>query len=384
MKQRTGRAVGIGIVSLALVITSACSSTGGEAGGTSGATGGGTSGTPTSSGDGSQSFAGRSITVQSWGGAVTDAETAAFYRPFEAKTGAKVNVAVSTSETLALLKKQVDSGSAGWDVVTGMSTDLLGTAQKEGLIENIDYAKVPGADKLADGAKLPDGLGYDVEGIVAAYSTKEGVKPLKSMADFFDTKNFPGPRGAANWGIATLQCEVADLAAKTPEKDMYPINVDSCLQHWKALDGADISWYDSGSQMAQSLVSDDVDYCMCYDGRVNQAAAINADWKYTYDGSVGFFDYASIVSGTKNADIAHALLEFMTTPEAQAAYSSAIKYSPSNPAALELLPQSLQGTMATSPDNDKLVYRRPASAVEVVQKQTDEVQKAWDNWVSSR
>lgn len=381
MKKHSWRTAGVVAIGVALVVTSACSSdTGSDTTSDAGSDTSETS-TPTAA-ESDQPFAGRTITVQSWGGAVTDAETAAFYRPFETQTGAKVNVAVSTSETMALLKKQVDSGSAGWDVVTGMSTDLLGTAEKEGLFAEIDYSLVPGADGLAEGAKVSTGLGYDVEGIVAAFSTKDGVKPLTSMADFFDAENFPGPRGVANWGIATLQCEVANRAAG--ESELYPLDIEACLKNWQSLDGVDISWYDSGSQMAQSLVSDDVVYCMCYDGRVNQAAAINADWTYTYDGSVGFFDYASIVSGTENSDVAHALLEFMTTPEAQATYSAAIKYSPSNPDALALLPESLQGAMATSPENDSLVYRRPASAVEVVQNQTDDAQRAWDNWVSSR
>ena len=332
----------------------------------------------------SDSSAGSSDTlvVQSWGGDLGAAEKAAFYDPFTKQTGIKVKVVEAGAEAGSILKKQIDSGHVTWDVITGFPPETMSQFNDQGLLQQLNYAKIPTATKLSEGAKLPYAMGYDVETAVPTFSTRSGVKPLSSMKDFFDVKDFPGPRMAPNWGTASMQCEMALLADGVPADQLYPIDKDPCFQVWDRVKKSVNVWYTSGSQMAQALVDNSVDYCMCWDGRVQQALATNKDWDYKFDGAMSYYDYAGIAKGSKHADAAERLLEFMASPKAQAKYSEQIKYGPSNPDAIALLPASMKSRSAVSPENLAVIYRRPAGKVAEVNAGNEALQKAWDSWVA--
>jgi putative spermidine/putrescine transport system substrate-binding protein len=322
------------------------------------------------------------LVVQSWGGELGAAEKAAFYDPFTEKTGIKVKIVESGAEAGAQLKKQIDSGRVTWDLLVGFPPETMSQFNDEGLLQPIDYSEVPTADELSPGAKLPYAMGYDVETAVPAFSTRSGVKPLGSMKDFFDPASFPGPRMAPNWGTASMQCEMALIADGVPADQLYPIDQDRCFEVWDRIKTDVEVWFTSGSQMAQALVDDSVDYCMCWDGRVQQALATNDQWDYRFDGAMSYYDYMGIAQGSEHADEAAQLLEFVASAEAQAAYAELIKYGPANPAAVDLLPELMKTRSAVSPENLSVLYRRPEDKVADVNAANEQLQKAWDSWVA--
>jgi spermidine/putrescine-binding protein len=324
----------------------------------------------------------KTLVVQSWGGDLGAAEQAAFYKPFTEKTGIKVKVVESGAEAGAQLKKQIDAGRVTWDLLTGFPPETMSQFNDQGLLETLDYSKVPAADKLSPGAKLPYAMGYDVETAVPAFSTRSGVKALNSMKEFFDPKNFPGPRMAPNWGTASMQCEMALLADGVPADQLYPIDHERCFKVWDRIKGDVKVWFTTGSQMAQALVEDSVDYCMCWDGRVQQALATNKNWDYKFDGAMSYFDYMGVAKGSQNRDLALRLLDYVATPEAQAKYAEMIKYGPANPDAVDLLPAEMKTRSAVSPENLAVLYRRPEDKLAQVNSANEALQKAWDSWVA--
>lgn len=330
----------------------------------------------------SDSGSSETLVVQSWGGELGAAEQAAFYDPFTEKTGIEITVVESGAEAGAQLKKQIDAGRVKWDLLTGFPPETMSQYYDQGLLEAIDYSEVPTADKLSPGAKLPYAMGYDVETVVPTFTSRDGVKALASMRDFFDAKTFPGPRMAPNWGTASMQCEMALLADGVPADRLYPLDQDRCFEVWDRVKSDVKVWYTSGSQMAQALVEDSVDYCMCWDGRVQQALVTNKNWDYAFGGAMSYYDYMGIAKGSKHADLVLQLLEYVASPEAQAAYAELIKYGPANPEAIELLPKAMKSRSAVSPDNLAVIYRRPANKVAEVNSNNKALQKAWDSWVA--
>ena len=322
------------------------------------------------------------LVVQSWGGELTAAEKAAFYDPFTEETGIEIKIIESGAEAGAQLKKQIDSGRVTWDLLTGFPPETMSQFNDEGLLEQLDYSQIPTAEELSPGAKLPYAMGYDVETVVPAFSSRDGVEPLSSMEDFFDSENFPGPRMAPNWGTASMQCEMALLADGVPADQLYPLDQDRCFEVWDRIkDDVDV-WYTSGSQMAQALVDDSVDYCMCWDGRVQQALETNENWDYNFVGAMSYFDYMGIAKGSQHADQAAQLLEFIASPEAQARYAEQIKYGPANPEAVDMLPEEMKSRSAVTPENLEVIYHRPEDKVAEVNSENQSLQKAWDAWVA--
>jgi putative spermidine/putrescine transport system substrate-binding protein len=359
------RISGLGVA--VVLIAAACS---GSPAASTGATGG--------------QFNGRTLTVQSYGGAVAEAEKAAFYAPFEAETGAKVNVVESTGESAAQLKTQVDSGNVEWDLISGWNEADMRRLANDGLLEKIDLTKVPGTNDLAPGTFFDYGVADEIDAVVATYSTKDGVKPLTSFKDFFDVQGFPGPREAPgpNWGGATIYLMIALLADGVPRDQLFPLDIPRALKVWDRVHSSIEVYYDSGNQMAQALRDDAVRYCLCWDGRVQQARKVNPDWAYSYVGGETHNSFFGIVKGSKNVDLALAFLQFTTDPQRQAIFVENIGYSAPNPKAVNFLPDSLRPFLSTTPENRaKLLFLTPAEN-EIVAKETTEDQKAWTTWLS--
>lgn len=347
-----------GLVAVTALLLTGCSPSGGDS----------------ASEDGDGIFAGRTLTVQTWGGAVQEAEQIAFYTPFEEATGATVKVVEAVSDVGALLKKQVDSGSPEWDLVTGQPAETIELWAEQDLLEPIDYSAVPGSNDLPAAGVHEFGLGYSMPSAVAAYTTRDGVDALTSMDDFFDVDTYPGDRMAPNWGTASVQCEAALLADGVAVEDLYPIDIDHCLEVWERVKPSVTVWFTAGNQMIQALVEDSVDYCLCWDGRVELARQTNPNWDVTYTGAQTFFDLSGIVKGSANADMAAAMIEIMTDPEAQAIYAEHIGYSPSNEKAVEFLPSELQERVAIAPHNAAVSFVRP-EGVQIENR--EEIERAW-------
>lgn len=343
------------------------------------------SGSPAASTDatGGQ-FTGQTLTVQSWGGALAEAEKAAFYAPFEAETGAKINIVESTGESAAQLKAQVDSGNIEWDLISGWNEGVMRRFANDGLLEKIDLTKVPGTKDLTPGTYFDYGVADEIDAVVATYSTKEGVKPLTSFKDFFDVENFPGPRlvPGPNWGDASIMLAIALVADGVPREQLYPLDVPRALKVWDRVHSSIEVYYDSGNQMAQALRDDAVLYGLCWDGRVQQARKVNPDWTYTYVGGETHNSFFGIVKGSKNVDLALAFLQFTTDPQRQAIFVENIGYSAPNPKAANFLPDSLRPFLSTTPENRaKLFFLTPAEN-EIVAKEAAEDQKAWTTWLA--
>lgn len=162
------------------------------------------------------------LTLVTWGGAYKTSQQEAFVKPFVAKTGHKVLVE-DYSGGLAQMRAQVKTGNVTWDVVDLELQDAI-RACDEGLLQPIDPKELAaagdGTSAAADyvkGAVNACTVGSVMWANVVAYDTgKFGGNAPKSIADFFDTKKFPGKRGlrkgpkanlewvnsTLNWGLA--------------------------------------------------------------------------------------------------------------------------------------------------------------------------------------
>ena len=368
--RRRGQVIWICVVAAAALFLTACN------------TGSRTAG-PAQTPAGAQKFAGKTLVIQTWGGRLAEAEKAAFYAPFEAETGAKVKLVESAGESAAQLKAQVTSGNIEWDLISGWNEADMRRFANEGLLEKIDLSKVPGVKNLAAGTYFDYGVADEIDAVVAAYSTKEGVKPLTSFKDYFDVQNFPGPRAAPgpDWGGESIFLMVALLADGAPRDKLFPLDVDRALKVWDRVKPTVEVWYNSGNQMAQSLIDDRVKYCFCWDGRTQQARRTNANWSYVFDGGETHNSFFGIVKGSKNMDMALAFIDFTTHPQRQAIFVEMIGYSAPNPQALNYLPDTLKPYLSTLPENrSKLLFLTPEEN-ETVAKEAASYTKRWLAWL---
>ena len=161
------------------------------------------------------------------GGKLEEAFTAAYYKPFTAKTGIEI---VSAVNTYSKLKAMVEASAVEWDVmqidfVRGGDQRTFGIAGKAGLRGDRQNRLHPGCgDEFY--------IQCDVAAAVMSWNTKN-VKPAQvpqTWAELWDMKRFSGQRGFWKQPFQTM--EIALMADGVVKDKLYPIDVDRALKAW--------------------------------------------------------------------------------------------------------------------------------------------------------
>lgn len=360
----------------AALTVQACSSTSGSSGGQN------------CGKNGNPDFSGRTITVQGWGGAAAEAIHKAYHVPFEENTCAKIKVVEVTGQTPALLKAAHDAGEAKFDMIDAWGSPAIFQMANDDLLAPVDPAKVPGLAGLVPGADSGVGVGHLLSVMVAGYLQKGDVKPLTSVADFFNVKDFPGRRAVSNWGDNERNVAAALLADGVPRDKLYPMDMDRSKKVWDRVKGSVRLWYQSGSELVSAMVDERIDYCLCWDGRAQQAMAKNPKWTYTLEGGYLGFENMAMVNGTKNADVVQALLEYFTDPERQAVFYQNFQVTPTNPKFIDHLPAGFMTPeklkfVPTTDENKGKWWTPTLDELKGIAKVKTDLEEKWATWISS-
>lgn len=297
-----------------------------------------------------------SITFPNSGGALQDAYRVAYMQTYTAKTG--IQVLGAPYMDVAQVKAMVDSGAVSVDVCNLDATEaaVLGAA---GLLEPIDYGVID-RTRLVPGAAGEHVVLVDFAALVIAWNTRamSAAKRPKNWVEFFDTKRFPGQRSL--WKAASQTLEVAAMGGGQARSQLYPIDTDRAF---KALTGArqDITWWDSGAQGAQLVLSGTSDFGAVWNGRVFKPKQEGAPIDYTFDDALLTPDAIVVPKGAKNKREAMDFIANMIDAKNQATFSKTIPYGPANPDAFALLNEEERARLPNAPANkDKVVMQDAA------------------------
>ncbi len=277
------------------------------------------------------------VNVMSWGGAYTKSQVEAYHKPWMAKTGNKVN-SIDSPNPATPIKAQVEAGNVSIDVADVEYSDAVRLCD-EGLLETIDASKLPAAPDGTPAAKdfIEGGLtdcavANIVWSTIYAYDSSKvkGGTPT-TMADFFDTKKFPGKRGLRKTAKANL--EMALIADGVATGDVYKLlGTDSGVARaFKKLDSIkkDVVWWEAGAQAPQLLADGEVVMTTAYNGRIFGAAVGEGKpFVVVWDGQILDFDLFVIPKGAPNKKLAMDFIRFSTGTKPLADQASWISYGP--------------------------------------------------------
>ena len=338
---------------------------------------------------------GQPLVVVSWGGAYTKSQVEAYHKPWEAKTGGKIN-SVDYSGGVAELKTQVDAGNVNWDVVDMEMADAQ-RACDEGLLEKIDPAMLPPApdgtaatDDFVPNGITPCAVPSIVFGHVIAYdTTKFGASPPRTLADFFNLKAFPGKRGLRKTS-PKINLELALRADGVPGDKVYATlsTKEGVNRAFKKLDTIknSVVWWEAGSQPIQLLADGEVTMTTAYNGRVFDAQ-VNEKKPFAiiWDGELLELDVFGIPKGTKHLAAAQNFIAFATDTQRLADQAKWIAYGPARKSSLPLVGKSeLSGVemgphMPNAPENS-------ANAIQIDSQwwadHQEELNQRWNAWLA--
>ncbi len=308
------------------------------------------------------------INVVSWGGAYGKSQLEAYNKPFTAKTGIKVNV-IDSDNPATPIKAQVEANNVTTDVADLEMSDVVRLCD-EGLILPIDAAALPAApdgtpatEDFVPGALSDCAVASIVFATIVAYdTTKFGENPPAMIADFFNTKDFPGKRGMHKGAKANL--EMALMGAGVPAADVYdvlatPEGVDKAFDKLDSIK-KDVVWWDAGAQAPQLLADGEVSMTTAYNGRIFDAAVSeDKPFKIIWDGEVMEFDLFVIPKGAPHEKEALEYIKFATATEQLANQAKWISYGPARKSSAPLVGKYMDGKtdmaphMPTNADNMK-------------------------------
>lgn len=267
---------------------------------------------------------GGSLTFVSFGGAFQDNQTKAWSDPFTAKTGIKVTNDAPPDP--AKLRAMVEAKRVSWDVMewdSGSATSWCGT-----LLEKLDYSVID-RDQFPEGTATDCGVPGVSYGLVMLYNADDFKdNPPTKLADFYDTKSFPGKRVTSR-EVETGLLENALLADGVPADKLYPLDVDHALDVWGRVKGQ-TTFAKTYGQIQQLMVSKQASMALVVQARALSATREGAPFKPVWDKTTVVSDDLMVPKGAPNKAEAMKYIAFATQAPQSAKFAELSGTAPAN------------------------------------------------------
>lgn len=291
----------------------------------------------------------KEIVICSWGGSYQANQKKAFFTPFENSTGIKV---IETSApSVAKLKAMVGAKNVEWDV-TAASTRLFYPMVSMNLIQEVD-PKAFDLTEIIPAAVHTHGIATLGVTEVICYNPKltKGIAPT-GWADFWDVNKFPGSRAFIS--DVAFKPEIALLADGVDPDKLYPLDVERAFKKLESFKSNVKVWTTFNDQPSELVSKGEVVMAETNNGRVQQAQAAGLkDIDFVWNQGSIQYSYWAIPVGAKAKDEALEFLKFCLQPRPQADIARYTSFGPTNLKAFALLPEDVQKSLATYPENLK-------------------------------
>lgn len=325
----------------------------------------------------------RSMVLSGSGGYVAEISQKIWMEPFTKATGIKIKRVASETQRMAQLEAMVQSGKSLWDA-TEVSASNYPIGVQKNLFVPIDYSLADPDNVLPEVAKLKYGVGaaaYSVVLVVRKDKLPKG-KMMKSWADFWNFKEFPGPRSLN--GRPQDNFEFALLADGVDPKDLYkvlstPEGIQRAFDKMEELKPHVPTWWMSGAQSVQLLSEGEVFYGTTYNGRVTKLVESGVPAEIVWNGGSMHMSYVGIPKGAKNIKEAYEYIRFRTTDTKQMLeYIKKLPYPGFAPGLYDGLAENVAQSLPTYPANLAAQF---AANEEFWAVHIDKLQERWSDWL---
>ena len=331
----------------------------------------------------SPSVSARDFTVVGWGGAAQDRQRSIYFEPFAAQEK------ISFKEDTYLggwgqFQAMHDSGVTAWDVVQVETSEMIRGCE-EGVFTPIDWSKIADKSVFLPDAVSECGVGTIVWSVLLGYNADrlKGNAPA-SMADFWDTKRWPGKRGMRQG--PKLNLEIALMADGVPPADVYKVlatdaGVDRAfakLDQIKPL----VQWWKAGAQAPEWLAAGDVELSIAYSGRISAAQKKGINLKPIWDNTVYAIDSWVILSKSEHAALGHKFIAFASDPRRQAQSAKALPYGPTRIEAAAMLTPEVVAGIPAGPNLKTGLFGGSAEANEFWVDKQEGLTARWNAWAA--
>lgn len=296
---------------------------------------------------------------------------------FTKETGIQVRfVASNPGERATKTKAMSEARRVEWDIVLSSETHARQLAEfiADGTCQKANVEKL-----VVEGGCREFGVLGVIGGLPLVHRTdKFGGKNMQGWADFFNPKDFPGPRGLPNYGSPMVVLMPALLADGVPKDKLFPIDFDRAFRVLDRIKPQVVAWWKSGDQSQQLFRSQEINAGQLWSGRaldlVSEGLPLNVIW----DNAPTDEAYWVVLKGAPNATNAIKFLNhFYARADGHAGFYNTSKWDTGNRAYLASIPEAERG-------------RHPGLFLErMVRENHDwsvanaaEINRRWNEWIS--
>jgi putative spermidine/putrescine transport system substrate-binding protein len=298
---------------------------------------------------------GRTLSIAAWGGDYQNAQSAAFFEPFAAATGASIQEKVADIDGL---RDQVEGEDVVWDVLTVPMEEMIRLARGKILLP-MNYDVIDRTPLYPDIA-LEFGIGAAYYSTTMIYSYESTDIP-QDWTSFWDvspaTPDADIPlqdlRCLRRYPIGTL--EFALLADGVPIGELYPLDVDRAFRSLDRIRDNVLVWWQEGKEPAELIAAGAVGIASSWNVRVPQldlTDVVRINW---YDGMLSA-DAWVVPRGAPNPDVAFDFINFATRAIPQANFAILVPYGPVNADSFALIRKDRAAILPSSPGNKPLQF----------------------------
>lgn len=219
-----------------------------------------------------------------------------------------------------IAEKRLPRGSTD---VQALSAANMYEMNEAGVLETLDYGKIPNARNLVPEMKYAYGVGHIYSGKVILYNPKMISQPPTSFAEVFD------PKHGNKLGVIDIQY-IYTMMASAMASGGSMSNFDSGKERLLAIKKAGARIYPTNEALAQALKNEEIGICIMWKARAVQwqNAGINVETAAPKEGVPLFISGFAMPKNATNKDGGYAYINAMLEVPAQEAFAADMGYNP--------------------------------------------------------
>ncbi|WFU62580.1 extracellular solute-binding protein [Bradyrhizobium brasilense] len=295
------------------------------------------------------------VVVFSYGGSFTQNLRKYVSEPFTKATGIRV-VDVTADFAEPQIKAMSAAKRIDWDIACVSPFWGYAEMQQAGTYMPINYSlwDSEALNGVPESARLKDAVVAFQSATLLVYDERAFPKGgPKDWADFWNIKEFRGPRGLYGGGGSTVML-FALMADGVAHKDLWPLTDDKIDRAFKKLDEIKphiTKWPVAGGEPIQLLINREFALTSAPDGRAVAAIKQGAPIRMAWDGAAVQETYWTILKGGANSANAQKFIAFVNRAEIAAAFTQGTGFPSPNVNQLKYLSADLLPLISISPDN---------------------------------
>ncbi len=296
------------------------------------------------------------LTIGGWGGVIDEATQKAYLNQFDSENKVKSQFSDAPGVQLARVEAQNAAHQIQWDAVDSLDGGSAYTLYAKGQLDPLSPSTKAAFEKELGAQKVtPFGFSHGSLGDVIVCNTDKMKSCPSTMAQFYNTREFPQPRMFG--GIEPIEAvTTAEVAAGMPisHTATTPVDVKAVIKTLAGLKPKIKVFWQSGEQQQQIMRSGEVPLGIMWSDRAYQLISQGVKLKVVWTEGAYEPSYWAVVKGAHNSATASKLLAFIAShPKGEARWAEIVHDSVPNPLALNYLPSSIGSQLADNPVNLK-------------------------------